>query len=64
MIVYRDNLFFDVQSITEFMKQARQHNRAVRAAFSMEDGAFREHAPPLSVSYTPAGNLYCAELWF
>lgn len=64
MIVYRDNLFFDVHYITEFMKQAKKRNRAVRAAFSMEDGAFREHALPLSVSYTPAGNLYFADLWY
>ena len=64
MIVYRDNLFFDEYYITEFMRQARKRNRAVRAAFSMEDGAFREHALPLSVSYTPAGNLYYADLWY
>ena len=43
-IVYRDNLFFDEYYITEFMRQAKKRNRAVRAAFSMEDGAFREHA--------------------
>ena len=64
MIVYRDNLFFDVHYITEFMRQAKKRNRAVRAAFSIKDGAFREHALPLSVSYTPAGNLYYADLWY
>jgi acetyltransferase-like isoleucine patch superfamily enzyme len=64
MIVYRDNLFFDESYITEFMSQAIKRNRAVRAAFSLDDGAFREHALPLSVSYTPAGNLYYADLWY
>jgi len=64
MIVYRDNLFFDIGYITEFMRQARKLNRAVRAAFSLDDAAFREHALPLSVSYTPAGNLYYADLWY
>ncbi len=64
MIVYRDNLFFDVHYITEFMSRAKKRDRAVRAAFSIEDGAFREHALPLSVSYTPAGNLYYADLWY
>jgi UDP-N-acetylglucosamine diphosphorylase / glucose-1-phosphate thymidylyltransferase / UDP-N-acetylgalactosamine diphosphorylase / glucosamine-1-phosphate N-acetyltransferase / galactosamine-1-phosphate N-acetyltransferase len=64
MIVYRDNLWFDEGYITEFMRQARKRNRAVRAAFSVEDGAFREHALPLSVSYTPAGNLHYADLWY
>ncbi len=46
MIVYRDNLFFDVHYITEFMRQAKKRDRAVRAAFSVDDGAFREHALP------------------
>ena len=64
MIVYRDNLWFDEGYITEFMRQAMKRNRAVRAAFSIEDGAFREHALPLSVSYTPAGNLHYADLWY
>jgi UDP-N-acetylglucosamine diphosphorylase / glucose-1-phosphate thymidylyltransferase / UDP-N-acetylgalactosamine diphosphorylase / glucosamine-1-phosphate N-acetyltransferase / galactosamine-1-phosphate N-acetyltransferase len=64
MIVYRDNLFFDEHYITEFMERARKRNRAVRAAFSLDDAAFREHALPLSISYTPAGNLYFADLWY
>jgi UDP-N-acetylglucosamine diphosphorylase / glucose-1-phosphate thymidylyltransferase / UDP-N-acetylgalactosamine diphosphorylase / glucosamine-1-phosphate N-acetyltransferase / galactosamine-1-phosphate N-acetyltransferase len=64
MIVYRDNLFFDQYYITEFMAQARKRNRAVRAAFSLDDPAFREHILPLSISYTPAGNLYYADLWY
>lgn len=64
MIVYRDNLFFDEHYITEFMDRAKKRNRAVRAAFSLDDAAFREHALPLSISYTPAGNLYFADLWY
>jgi UDP-N-acetylglucosamine diphosphorylase / glucose-1-phosphate thymidylyltransferase / UDP-N-acetylgalactosamine diphosphorylase / glucosamine-1-phosphate N-acetyltransferase / galactosamine-1-phosphate N-acetyltransferase len=64
MIVYRDNLFFDEGYITEFMEQAIKKKRAVRAAFSLNDGAFREHALPLSISYTPAGNLYYADMWY
>ena len=64
MIVYRDNLFFDEYYITEFMSQALKGKRAVRAAFSLDDAAFREHSLPLSVSYTPAGNLYFADLWY
>jgi carbonic anhydrase/acetyltransferase-like protein (isoleucine patch superfamily) len=64
MIVYRDNLFFDKYYIDEFIRQARLRGRAVRAAFSQDDPAFREHALPLSVSYTPAGNLYFADLWY
>lgn len=64
MIVYRDNLFFDEFYIREFMLRARQRGRACRAAFSADDPAFREHALPLSVSYTMAGSIYLADLWY
>lgn len=64
MLVYRDNLFFDEFYIAEFISQARKRGRPVRAAFSLDDAAFREHALPLSVSYTAAGNLYYADLWY
>jgi UDP-N-acetylglucosamine diphosphorylase / glucose-1-phosphate thymidylyltransferase / UDP-N-acetylgalactosamine diphosphorylase / glucosamine-1-phosphate N-acetyltransferase / galactosamine-1-phosphate N-acetyltransferase len=64
MIVYRNNLFFDAGYIDAFIYAARRKNRAVRAAFSSEDPAFKEHALPLSTSYTVAGNLYLADLWY
>jgi carbonic anhydrase/acetyltransferase-like protein (isoleucine patch superfamily) len=64
MLVYRDNLFFDEFYINEFVAQAKKRKRPVRAAFSIDDPAFREHALPLSSSYTPAGNLYLADLWY
>jgi len=63
-LVYRDNLFFDENYIAEFIKQAKKRKRAVRAAFSIDDPAFREHALPLSTSYTPAGDLFLADLWY
>lgn len=63
-LVYRDNLYFDEPYISEFMKQAKKRKRAVRAAFSIDDPAFREHALPLSTSYTPAGDLFLADLWY
>ncbi len=64
MIVYRDNLYFDHDYIRAFMAAARRTKGACRAAFSAPDPAFREHALPLSTSYTPAGNLYLADLWY
>lgn len=64
MLVYRDNLFFDTFYIQEFIRQARRKNRPCRAAFTLDDPAFREHALPLSSSYTPAGHLYLADLWY
>ncbi|MBM3181429.1 MAG: multidrug transporter [Chloroflexi bacterium] len=63
-LVYRDNLFFDESYIQTFMEQAQKHNRPIRAAFRADDPAFREHALPLSKSYTPAGSLYLADLWY
>ena len=63
-IVYRDNLFFDEAYIRTFIAGARKKGRACRAAFSADDLAFREHALPLSSSYTPAGGLYLADLWY
>lgn len=63
-IVYRDNLFFDEEYIRTFMAAARKKGRACRAAFSVEDLAFKEHALPLASSYTPAGSLYLADLWY
>jgi hypothetical protein len=53
MFVYRDNIFFDEEYITTFIALARKRKRACRAAFSADDPAFREHALPLSASYTP-----------
>jgi UDP-N-acetylglucosamine diphosphorylase / glucose-1-phosphate thymidylyltransferase / UDP-N-acetylgalactosamine diphosphorylase / glucosamine-1-phosphate N-acetyltransferase / galactosamine-1-phosphate N-acetyltransferase len=63
-VVYRDNLFFDEFYIKAFMDEAIRRNRPVRAAFRIDDPAFREHALPLSISYTPAGSVYLADLWY
>lgn len=64
MLVYRDNLFFDEPYLRAFVEEARKRPGAVRAAFSPRDTAFREHALPLATSYTPAADLYLADLWF
>jgi acetyltransferase-like isoleucine patch superfamily enzyme len=63
-IIYRDNLFFDEFYINAFMEKAIKGRKPVRAAFRADDPAFREHALPLSTSYTPAGSLYLADLWY
>jgi carbonic anhydrase/acetyltransferase-like protein (isoleucine patch superfamily) len=63
-IVYRDNLFFDEFFMREFILRAKESNRPCRVAFNPTDPAFREHALPLSASYTPAGGLYLADLWY
>ena len=63
-LVYRDNLFFDEHYLQAFMQEALKRERAVRAAFTADDAAFREHALPLSTSYTSSGSLYLADLWY
>lgn len=63
-IAYRDNLYFDAAYLAAFVKEARQRGHAVRAAFSGDDLAFREHGLPLSTSYTRQGDLYLVDLWF
>jgi UDP-N-acetylglucosamine diphosphorylase / glucose-1-phosphate thymidylyltransferase / UDP-N-acetylgalactosamine diphosphorylase / glucosamine-1-phosphate N-acetyltransferase / galactosamine-1-phosphate N-acetyltransferase len=63
-LVYRDNLFFDSEYIKTFLEEAKSRGRACRAAFSLKDPAFREHALPLSTSYKEVGDIYLADLWY
>lgn len=63
-IVYRDNLYFDSAYIQAFLKAAKATGKACQAAYAADDSSFREHALPLSVSYTQQGDLYLAELWY
>ena len=63
-LVYRDNLYFDDGYIAAFLAAATAAGRPVRAAFSINDPAFREHILPLSTSFTPAGDVYLADLWY
>ncbi len=63
-LVYRDNLYFDDEYMKAFVSAAVAANRPVRAAFSINDPAFREHILPLSSSFTPAGDVYLADLWY
>ncbi len=63
-LVYRDNLFFDAAYFQAFLAEAQKRKLPCRAAFSADDPAFREHALPLSASYTTYGELYLADLWY
>ncbi len=63
-LVYRDNLYFDDKFIEAFSTEALRLGRPCRAAFSADDPAFREHALPLSSSYTRLDNLYLADFWY
>lgn len=63
-IIYRDNLYFNQSYIDAFVSEAKKRRRACRAAFAADDPPFREHALPLSVSYTQQGDIYLADLWY
>jgi carbonic anhydrase/acetyltransferase-like protein (isoleucine patch superfamily) len=63
-LVYRDNLYFDAEFLKAFLEMARKRETPSRAALGANDPAFREHALPLSSSYTPSGDLYLADLWY
>jgi len=63
-VVYRDNLFFDAYFMHAFLSAARRLGRPCRAALAASDPAFREHALPLSTSYTQAGDHFLADLWY
>jgi carbonic anhydrase/acetyltransferase-like protein (isoleucine patch superfamily) len=63
-LVYRDNLYFDEFYIHDFLVEAKRRDKPSRAAFSSDDPAFREHALPLSNSYTSYEDIYLADLWY
>lgn len=63
-IVYQDNLYFDSAFLGSFLSQSVKRNKPCRAGFSIEDPAFKEHALPLSTSYTRQGDTYLADLWY
>jgi carbonic anhydrase/acetyltransferase-like protein (isoleucine patch superfamily) len=63
-LAYRDNLYFDSAFIKAFLVTAKRVNRPCRAAFATTDSAFREHALPLSTSFTLHEGKYLADLWY
>jgi carbonic anhydrase/acetyltransferase-like protein (isoleucine patch superfamily) len=63
-LVYSDNLYFDRYYIEAFLDEARRRGGACRAAFTIQDPSFREHALPLSISYTKEDEYYLVDLWY
>ena len=63
-VVYRDNLYFDAGYMKAFLEAAQKTGKACRAAFTLEDPAFREHCLPLSDSFTQDGDYYLVDLWY
>ena len=63
-LVYRNNLYFDQEYLDAFITAARKTGGPGRAAIAADNKTFKQHALPLSTSYTPEGNLYLADLWY
>jgi carbonic anhydrase/acetyltransferase-like protein (isoleucine patch superfamily) len=63
-LVYRDNLFFDAAFVNSFLSAAKRLGGPCRAGFLSSDSAFREHALPLSTSFSRQGDTYLADFWY
>jgi carbonic anhydrase/acetyltransferase-like protein (isoleucine patch superfamily) len=68
-IVYRDNLWFDVEFLTYFWEHARKLKRACRAAFPADDKAFKTYSLPLSTTFEEdvdedGSPIYLIDLWY
>ncbi|MFQ5406811.1 MAG: multidrug transporter [Anaerolineales bacterium] len=66
-VVFADNLFFDQGYIDAFLQEAIASGQPRRAAFTLQDSAFREHALPLAEMFTPSETdkeLFLADLWY
>jgi carbonic anhydrase/acetyltransferase-like protein (isoleucine patch superfamily) len=63
-LIYRDNLWFDEEYLRAFMNEAITKRGPCRAAFLKNEPSFREHALPLSTSYTEFGDVFLADLWY
>ena len=66
-IVYRDSLWFDTEFLTYFLREARKLKRACRAAFRVDDPAFRTYTLPLSTVFeTDADDpdIRLIDLWY
>lgn len=63
-IVYRDNLFFDRFFLDEFIRRARDYDKACRVAFALDDPAITTHAIHLQRGIQRKGDVYLAYMWY
>lgn len=64
LLVYRDNLFFDVPLIEAFITAARQSGQPVQIAFAQDDKAIVTHALPLQDGIRWQEDAYVADLFY
>jgi carbonic anhydrase/acetyltransferase-like protein (isoleucine patch superfamily) len=68
-IVYRDNLWFDAEFLTAFLRPALQSRHACRAAIPADDAAFRTYTLPLNTGFQEytdgkGKRFYLLDLWY
>lgn len=68
-VVYRDNLWFDAEFLTAFLRAAIASKKACRAAIAADDNAFRTYTLPLSTGFAPfvdaqGRQYYALDLWY
>lgn len=68
-VVYRDNLWFDEAFLAYFMERAISSKHAARAAFHVDDPAFRTYTVPLSQDLergtdAQGNDIYLLDLWY
>lgn len=67
-IVHSDNLWFDAEFLAAFMTQAKASGRACRAAFSIDDPAYRVYTLPLTRGFERAQadgrSVALLDLWY
>lgn len=68
-VLYRDNLWFDLEFLQYFLNIAQKSGRACRAAFYEDDKAFKTYALPLARGFEKSQDangkvLYLMDLWY
>ncbi len=69
LVVYRDNLYFDIEFFREFFEQARSSRLPSRAVLPANDAAWMKYAVPLS-RLEPMGDMngralyYPLDMWY
>lgn len=64
LLIYKDNLFFNVALIDTFITEARASGHACQIAFSQHDRTITTHALPLQEGIREDGDVYVADMYF
>ncbi len=63
-LVHRDNQFFNIAFLAEFIQRAKLAQKPVRAAFRENDPAVAQHILPMAHNFKKRGHLMLADFWY